>query len=185
MEKSLIVVDCQYDFIEGSLACENAKQAVKNIVKFINDNPNVNVFYTRDHHSNENKSFKKNGGIWPVHCVAGEKGSELDPAFYEDIIYEKNRPNESNTFYKGIDDDVEEYSGFGAKNSKGELLHEQADLNILVSGLASEYCCRQTALDFANADFSVSFLSDLVGYVNFSDHEKNLRDLEKQKITVI
>lgn len=36
--KTLIVVDCQNDFITGTLACENAENAVKKIVEFINEN---------------------------------------------------------------------------------------------------------------------------------------------------
>ena len=42
--KTLIVVDCQNDFISGSLACLNAEEAVEYIVKYINDN-DVRVVY--------------------------------------------------------------------------------------------------------------------------------------------
>lgn len=45
--------------------------------------------------------FGVNGGIWPIHCVAGEKGSALDRLFLADIIDVKNRPNEENIFHKG------------------------------------------------------------------------------------
>lgn len=75
MSKSLIVVDCQYDFIDGSLACINAENAVAENIDYINKNPGLNVYYSCDWHSESNKSFKRHGGIWPDHCVAGQKGS--------------------------------------------------------------------------------------------------------------
>ena len=34
--KTLLVVDCQYDFIYGTLACQHAPQAIKTIIQFIN-----------------------------------------------------------------------------------------------------------------------------------------------------
>ena len=68
----LIIVDCQYDFIDGTLACAHSHEAVAWLVDFINTHE-VRVLYTSDWHSETNGSFKKNGGIWPVHCVAGSE----------------------------------------------------------------------------------------------------------------
>ena len=34
----LIIVDCQYDFIDGSLACSHSREAVRNIIAFANAN---------------------------------------------------------------------------------------------------------------------------------------------------
>jgi len=184
MNKSLIVVDCQYDFIDGSLACINAENAVAEIIGYINENPGLNVYYSCDWHSENNKSFKRHGGIWPEHCVAGQRGSEIHEDFFSKIKDEKNRPDEDNIFYKGLDDEVEEYSAFEAKNVKDFALKDIVDQNIMVCGIASEYCCRETALEFAKAGKNVEFLSDKVAYVNKDDHEKNLEDL-KDKMTVL
>ena len=76
----LIIVDCQYDFIDGSLACSHSREAVRNIIAFANAN-DVECMYTSDWHSKTNKSFKINGGIWPVHCVAGSRGAEVSDEF--------------------------------------------------------------------------------------------------------
>ena len=92
MNKSLIVVDCQYDFIDGSLACINAENAVKNIIDFINENPKLNVYYSCDWHSENNKSFKRHGGIWPDHCVQNKRGSEIHKDFYSKIKKKKTDP---------------------------------------------------------------------------------------------
>ena len=103
----LIIVDCQYDFIDGSLACSHSREAVRNIIAFANAN-DVECMYTSDWHSKTNKSFKINGGIWPVHCVAGSRGAEVSDEFNQ--MNEGNRPGKDNIFYKGKNDDVEEYS---------------------------------------------------------------------------
>lgn len=62
-------------------------------------------------------------------------------------------------------------------DKKGLPLKDIADQGILVCGIASEYCCRETALEFSRAGKDVAFLSDKVAYVDKDDHEKNLADL--------
>ena len=49
--KEILIVDCQYDFIDGSLACGHSEEAVKNIISFINTNPDAKIFYSADNHS--------------------------------------------------------------------------------------------------------------------------------------
>ena len=61
--KNLIVVDCQYDFIDGSLACIHGYEAVKNIVSYINSN-NLSVFYTSDWHGSNHCSFTEGFGLF-------------------------------------------------------------------------------------------------------------------------
>lgn len=79
---------------------------------------------------------------------------------------------------------LKEYSAFEAKNIKGLALKDLVNREIMVCGIASEYCCRETALDFNKAGKEVAFLSDKVAYVDKDDHEKNLADL-KDKIVVV
>ena len=83
---SLLVVDCQYDFIDGSLACEGAREAVDSAVVFINARPDVALLYSVDWHSPENRSFLPNGGIWPPHCIAGERGSRIHEKFHLEVL---------------------------------------------------------------------------------------------------
>ena len=48
----LIVVDMLYDFIDGSLACANAENAVENTLAFIKKTrgEDLPVLFIRDHH---------------------------------------------------------------------------------------------------------------------------------------
>lgn len=183
MKRTLVVVDCQYDFIEGSLACLSANLAVDNIVAFINKE-NLNVLYSMDWHSDNHMSFKKNGGKWPVHCVAGDKGAMLSPKF-SGISDAAKKPSEKNIFYKGTDDMKEEYSAFFAKNTAGRKLGEVCGSEVIVCGLASEYCVRETVLSLKDAGKKVSVLFSGVGFVNFEEHTKNFADLRKKGISFV
>ncbi|WP_422486927.1 isochorismatase family protein [Gudongella sp. DL1XJH-153] len=182
--KSLIVVDCQYDFIDGTLACENAENAVLNIIDYINKN-DVDVYYSMDWHTKDNKSFIVNGGIWPVHCLQGERGAMLHEKFGELIDDSSKTPNPENVFYKGLNDEIEEYSAYSAKTESGVVLNEAVEESVVVSGIASEYCVRETALALLEDGFKVQLLYSGLGYVNKSDHLKNLEDLRNRGVNVI
>lgn len=182
MKKSLVVVDCQYDFINGSLACLNAENAVLNIIEFIK-NEDVDVLYSADWHSKKHMSFKANGGIWVEHCVAGSKGAELSKEFQK-LPLEK-MPSEKNIFRKGTDDGKEEYSAFYAKNADDKTVNEVCGDEVIVCGIASEYCVRETALSLKNAGKTVYLYLNGVGFVNLQDHEKNIKDLKAKGIILI
>ena len=182
--KSLIVVDCQYDFIDGSLACENAENAVRTIIRYINGN-DVKVLYSMDWHSRDNRSFTVNGGIWPVHCVQGEKGARLHEDFYNLVQEEEKRPNDENRFYKGMDDEVEEYSAYKARNNKQVVLGESLNNEVIVAGIASEYCVRETVLALLEDGRNVGILENGLGYVDLKEHISNLKDLKEKGARII
>ena len=174
----LIVVDCQNDFIDGTVACLNANIAVDKIVESFKEN--MNVYYTSDFHPQNHMSFSEQGGTWPPHCVAGTWGAELSEKFSDS----KYAPTAENVFYKGENPDVEEYSGFSGKNEQGEYLKEKIGDKVYIAGIASEFCVRETALAFKNYGKEVVVLKDLLGYVNEEQHLKNLKELQELGITV-
>lgn len=180
----LVIVDCQYDFIDGSLACAHSHEAVKYLVDFINTH-DVVVDYTSDWHAPSNHSFKKNGGIWPVHCVAGTHGAELAEEFSRDVTDPQKRPSPENRFLKGTDDEVEEYSAFHGKNNEGVALGNVVSRHVYVGGIASEYCVRETVLSLLSAGHIVTLLVPGLGYVAEKDHEKNLADLRQKGVMFI
>lgn len=173
--KQFIIIDCQNDFISGSLACHNADQAVSKIIDYLNDNPEATVFYSQDWHSPTNQSFEKNGGIWPVHCVKNTMGAALSKQFEAKLKHENHLPNEKNRFLKGQDDEVEEYSAFFAENSDQGRLHNLLDDEVLIAGIASEYCVLETIKELRKRDIKVSVLKDGLGYVDPQTHEKAIR----------
>ena len=179
----IVIVDCQYDFIDGSLACQHSHEAVQQLVDFINHHE-VRCLYTSDWHSETNGSFKIHGGIWPVHCVAGTHGAALDEAFAEKVKVEENRPNKKNLFLKGQRDDVEEYSAFNGVNAEGKALHEVASSHVYVGGIASEYCVKETVLALLQSGRSVTLLKDCLGYVSEEDHKKTLEELKAKGVVI-
>ena len=190
---ALVVVDMLYDFIDGSLACQNADAAVKQAVKFISSQTKgmggeeheildtFPILFVRDHHPADHSSFKENGGNWPAHCVAGTHGGEI----HEDLT---PYVNEELTFDKGCEKSEEQYSGFNATNeaeqSLGEILELLDTTDVYVCGIATEFCVRNTCEDLAKAGFKVHLLKDCIGYVNRQGHEKALEEMAAKGIKI-
>ncbi len=197
MEKNtaLVVVDELYDFIDGSLACINADNAVKETLRFIDRNTDGQegdgeveildtfpILFVRDHHPADHSSFTGFGGIWPVHCVAGTRGGEI----HEDL---QPYVNEELTFDKGCDRNCEQYSGFDGRNSAGQSLGEILELldvrTVNVCGIATEFCVRNTCEDLLKAGFKVRLLTKALAWVSGEGHRKALGEMETEGIELI
>ena len=189
----LIVVDMLYDFIDGSLACQNAENAVTETHKFIERQTKGQngeeteildtfpILFIRDHHPADHSSFKEFGGIWPAHCVAGTHGGDI----HKDLMpYVK----EELTFDKGCDKSTEQYSGFEGMNSAGQSLGEILELldttDVYVCGIATEYCVRNTCEDLLKSGFKVRLLKDCIGYVDLQGHAKALEEMSAEGISI-
>ncbi len=190
---ALVVVDMLYDFIDGSLACHNADNAVRETLAYIDaktkgqggeDHEILDTFpilFIRDHHPADHSSFKEQGGIWPSHCVAGTKGgeihSDLAPYACEEL-----------TFDKGCDRNTEQYSGFDAVNNAEQPLSEVLELldttDVYVCGIATEYCVRNTCEDLIKAGFKVHLLKDCIAYVDLQGHKKALEEMAAKGISI-
>ena len=182
--QDILVVDCQYDFIDGSLACKHSQEAVKNIINFINANPSARVFYSADNHSPKHCSYIPNGGTWPVHCQAGTHGAELHSAFFTDIINPEQRPNDSTIYYKGENDSLEEYSAFSAKNKAGQVLSDVIGSDVLVCGIASEFCVRESVLALKDSGRKIEVPESMLGWVDGEGHRKNVAELSAMGVSV-
>lgn len=190
MAEALVVVDMQGDFIGGSLACIHAREAVDSLASYIRktlaaygveDEDEIlgtfPILFTRDHHPANHSSFVPNGGTWLVHCVAGTPGGEIDPVLapyaLEELIFDK-----------GCDPAVEQYSGFEGLNSAGQTMGEVLSLldvdHVLVAGIATEFCVKNTCLDLVKAGFKVTLLKDFLGYVSEEGHRQTLVELSEK-----
>lgn len=190
---ALVVVDMLYDFIDGSLACENAEQAVAETLKFIDKmtasaDGQANeildtypIIFIRDHHPADHSSFAEQGGIWPAHCVAGTRGGEIHAGLAPYAVEEL-------TFDKGCDRAVEQYSGFDGVNAAGQSLGEVLGLldleEIFVCGIATEYCVRNTVEDLVKAGHKVTVLKDCLAWVDKAGHEQTLKELGEKGISI-
>ena len=193
-DSALIIVDMLYDFIDGSLACRNSKNAVRETVSFIDrmtadrsgDESEIldtfPILFVCDHHPADHCSFTANGGTWPPHCVTGTHGG---------AVHEMLQPymKEELTFYKGCDRDREQYSGFEGANKAGQSLGEILELmdikDVYVCGIATEFCVKATCLDLEKAGFSVHLLSSALAYVDEAGHHETLEELRGSGIEIL
>ena len=191
--KALVVVDMLYDFIDGSLACQNSEEAVRQTLRFIDSQTSGQggeeheildtfpILFVRDHHPADHSSFREQGGIWPAHCVAGTRGGEI----HQDLV---PYVTEELTFDKGCDKATEQYSGFEGVNCAGQSLGEILELldttDVFVCGIATEYCVRNTCEDLKKAGFKVRLLKDCIGYVDVQGHVKALEEMAAEGISI-
>ncbi len=163
----LVVVDCQNDFAdpEGSLYVTGGEEVVRGVSVEVRRAREVGAFvaYTQDWHPESTPHFAKDGGVWPVHCVADTWGAELHP----DLVVE------GPVVRKGAGGE-DGYSGFSLRDpssgatSPTELegvLREAGVERLVVVGIAQDYCVLQTVLDARGLGFEVAAPKSLTAAV--------------------
>ena len=148
MAVALIAVDVQNDFTPGgALGVPGGDRVIDRINALAGSGTFDLVVATRDWHPADHGSFRTQGGPWPVHCVAGTEGAELDPRM--------DRSHIDATIDKGQRQDSEGYSGF-QDTELAELLRERSVDAVTVVGLATDYCVKHTALDALREGLAVT-----------------------------
>ena len=174
MDKTaLIVVDVQRDFCEGgALAAADTLSLLNPLEKCIEAarSSKAVIVYTKDWHPENHSSFRTQGGPWPVHCVAGSTGAELMPPL-------QARDDEI-VVHKGVQAEGPGYSGFEATGLENRL-KELKVKRVGVSGIATEYCVRATALGALHHGLKVTVLTDLIRAVQPHDTAKVLEELQQ------
>jgi nicotinamidase/pyrazinamidase len=167
---ALIVVDVQNDFADpaGSLSVRGGDSIIPTInaeISMATANGAL-VVATQDWHPESTPHFAKDGGIWPVHCVADTWGSELHPSLV--------LPEDAPRVHKGANGE-DGYSGFTMRDpTTGEeipteleaLLRDRGVEDVVVVGLATDYCVSATALDAARLGYRTSTLADAIAAVD-------------------
>ena len=167
---ALLVVDVQNDFADpkGSLYVAGGEEVVTAAgeeVRLALD-AGAAVVLTQDWHPASTPHFEKDGGRWPVHCVAETWGSE----FHHGLTVPEVVP----VIRKGTRGE-DGYSGFTvADPTTGDtnatelerLLREQDVSRLVIVGLATDYCVKDTAIDGAKLGFATIVLADGIRAVN-------------------
>jgi nicotinamidase/pyrazinamidase len=185
---ALVVVDVQNDFADpqGSLYVQGGEQVVPvangEIERALQ--AGAVVVYTADWHPETTPHFAKDGGIWPVHCVQGTWGAEFHPSLRlaGDVI---------RTGVGGEDG----YSGFTVRDpvtgaetptQLESTLRRSAVERVVVLGLATDYCVKETALDAVRLGFTTIVLREGVRPVDLQpgDGERALAEVEAAGATV-
>jgi len=166
--KALIVIDVQNDFCPGgALAVDGGDEVVPVINRILRNYP-VRVF-TQDWHPAGHRSFASAHlgklpfetvtmpygpqVLWPDHCVQGSDGAE----FHEDL---QTAPGHA-FLRKGFNAEIDSYSAFFENDRKtptglGGYLKERGLNDVVLCGLATDFCVGFSALDAAKLGFHVS-----------------------------
>src|SRR5439155_14935979 len=122
------------------------------------------VVYTQDWHPPVTPHFQEDGGIWPVHCVQGTWGAQFHPDLHmAGPVVRKGTGGEDG------------YSGFTVRDPEsGEtegtdlepILRDHGVERLVILGLATDYCVKETALDAVRKGFEAAVLLEGVRAVN-------------------
>jgi len=169
---ALVVVDLQNDFADpaGGLSVAGGDAIVPTVNGEVARAASAGstIVFTQDWHPESTPHFAKDGGIWPVHCVAGTWGAELHP----DVVV----PDGATRIRKGANGE-DGYSGFTMRDPvTGETVATELEdrlraagvTRVVVVGLATDYCLQATALDARRLGFETLLLKDAVAAVELS-----------------
>jgi len=168
---ALLVVDVQNDFADarGSLSVGGGLEVVPVVNAEVHAAREAGaiVAYTQDWHPASTPHFAKDGGVWPVHCVAETWGAALvDGLLVDGPVVRKGTGGEDG------------YSGFSVRDPEsGEesatdlerILRAGGVERVVIAGLATDYCVKATALDAVRLGFATVVLQAGVRAVEVHD----------------
>jgi nicotinamidase/pyrazinamidase len=185
---ALVVVDVQNDFADpaGGLSVGDGAAIVPALNEEIEAAliGGAAVFYTQDWHPESTPHFAKDGGIWPVHCVADTWGAALHP----DLVVAGPIVRKGTNGEDG-------YSGFSMRDPQtGDtiptelegLLRSRGVERVRVAGLATDYCVKATALDATRLGFGTEVVPDLAAAVDLApgDGQRAIDEMREAGVTI-
>jgi nicotinamidase/pyrazinamidase len=181
---ALILVDVQNDFVPGGALAVPGGDEILPVVNRLQDSFGL-IVATQDWHPANHKSFASNHAgkkafdkvimhgmdqvLWPDHCIQGSHGAELHSNL--------NLNQVEAIFRKGMDADIDSYSGFydnGYKKSTGlaGYLRERKVKKVYVCGLAADYCVFYTVKDALKENFETYIIEDATRAIDANGFDK-------------
>jgi nicotinamidase/pyrazinamidase len=170
--KALVVIDMQYDFCPGgALAVAGGDEIIPAINRLISAHDHVVL--TQDWHPAGHSSFASSHPgkapfdmtdmpygpqtLWPDHCVQGTRGA----AFHEALEGTKAEL----VIRKGFRKDIDSYSAFFENDHRtptglGGYLKERGISEVILCGLATDFCVAFSAIDAAGQGLSTTVILD-------------------------
>jgi nicotinamidase/pyrazinamidase len=165
----LLVVDVQNDFaeVDGSLYVKGGEAVVPVINAEIEKARRVGalIVYSQDWHPETTRHFAKDGGIWPVHCVGGSWGSDFHDGLTviegSEIIRKGTGGEDGYSAFSVRDP----HSGATFSTELESALRRRDIERLVIVGLATDYCVKETVLDARRLGFDVGVVSEGIGAV--------------------
>lgn len=165
---ALLVVDVQNDFADpaGSLYVSGGEDVVPVINREVERAraAGASVFYTQDWHPQSTPHFQKDGGTWPAHCVMETWGAEFHPGLTVDGPVVRKGSNGEDGYSGFTMRDPE--SGQTIPTSLADLLGAAGATQIVIVGLATDYCVMQTVLDARSKGYPTTVIQNAIRAVN-------------------
>jgi nicotinamidase/pyrazinamidase len=171
-DTALIVIDVQNDFCPGgALAVPGGNEVVAPVNRLIERFDNVVL--TQDWHPAGHSSFASSHPgnapfssiqlpygaqtLWPDHCVQGSAGA----AFHKGLAWTKAQI----VIRKGFRRSIDSYSAFFENDRTtptglAGYLKERGIVNVVLAGLATDFCVGYSALDAARLGLKASVVMD-------------------------
>lgn len=148
-KKILIVVDMQNDFIDGTLANEDAKKIVAPMCEFIRK-WDGDICFTQDTHSEDYLNTSEGQKLPVIHCIRGTEGHEI----HNDLIIASASTNKNFFFI--------EKPNFGYNRWDTYHFDEKYD-EIVLCGTCTDICVVSNALILKSVypETKITVLKDL------------------------
>lgn len=189
---TLIIVDCQNDFISGTLLVKGAKNSIEEIKKYVKNHRKEidKIIFTVDWHPYNHSSFKRNGGQWPNHCVQYTPGACIEPKLLKfvqslSIDYEVSQ--------KGTIEEVEQYGAFedidfitdelGQRYYFDSLVEADANTTFVICGIAGDYCVKATIENLLKGNITPKVL--LSGIASIDDGTTIKEFIKENKLEIV
>lgn len=173
--RALLIVDVQNDFCPGGALAVPEGDKVVPVINRLMDHFDI-IVASKDWHPTLTVHFQK----WPPHCVQGTTGAEFHPQLRSGRIQK--------VFLKGTGNKDDGYSAYEATNEDlAQYLKSKGVTELYVTGLATDYCVRASALDAIEAGFRTFVVTDAVAAVNVhpDDGEKALDEMKRAGIQLV
>lgn len=184
MGRALLIVDVQNDFCAGgSVPVPGGEEVARPLAELAHAVSAAGgaVFASRDWHPPKSHHFIGWGGRWNPHCVRGTPGAEFHP--------DLDLPDETVIVSKGMGPRAEGYSAFDGCDPSGKpfgrCLEERGVHELLIGGLATDLCVKESAMDARMRGLRVELLVDATRPVDAEEGERALRELETAGVKLV
>lgn len=186
-ETALLIVDVQNDFCEGGrLAVAHGDDVVPvcNRAASLAADAGAPIFASRDWHPAGSPHFVEQGGAWPVHCVQGSSGASFHPDLAlpdGTLVVTKGDSPADPHGYDAFDGHLDDATPLA------EALRARGVRHLVVAGLATDYCVRNSVLGARRAGFDVTVVEDGIRGVNLApaDSRRAVDDMERAGARVL
>lgn len=188
-----ILVDYQNDFAHAQWALsvpgwDKILNAINELMQTLADKW-IETIASKDRHPEWHVSFASTHNkdpftptqdgstlLWPDHCVQNTRGSEYFNGLQTEYI--------KKLVLKATTQAEDSYSAFGWTQLDTILIQDNIQ-TVVISGLATDYCIKATALDAVKNGYKTYVITDTIAWVNPETTEQAKQEMEKVWIVLV